>query len=73
MITFSITKNDIHFIFQISGGETPVSPKDNPVHPPGPPPTAGPVKKSPEKSAPGIDGEKVSKYRTALIFSKLIL
>ena len=56
-----------------AGGEAPVSPKDNPVHPPGPPPTAGPVKKSPEKSAPGIDGEKVSKYRTALIFSKLIL
>ena len=82
MITFSITKNDIHFIFQISGGETPVivlqnpaggeapvTPKDKPVHPPGPPPTSSPVDKSPEKSAPGTGGKKVSKYRTAVIFT----
>ena len=67
MITFSITKNDIHFIFQISGGETPVTAK--PLHSPGPPPTSSPVHNSPEKPAPGIDGKKVSKYRTAVIFT----
>ena len=70
MITFSITKNDIHFIFQISGGETPVivlqnpaggetpvTAKDKPVHSPGQSPKASPVHNSPEKPAPGTGGE----------------
>ena len=44
-----------------AGGEAPVTPKDNPVHPPGPPPTAGPVKKSPKERRSGglLDAKKV--------------
>ena len=50
-----------------AGGETPVTAK--PVHSPGQSPKASPVHNSPEKSAPGTGGKKVSKYRTAVIFT----